>query len=472
MSHMRAHVLWVLVLASICICTPPALAAASAHYDMSVAVDYDAGSFTGQLRVEYPNATGVALSELFFRLFPNAMGIYGNASLRVIEARVEEQPIAAKTFVEDTVLLVPLSSPLAPDARIALTIEFEGSAEDWRDGPPSPYTYGLLTRSDNAMTLTAFYPILALYTEEGWSLDPVFEYGDALMSEASSYEMDLTIPAEITPVASGTLDGQVEESEFVTYHYTIEGARDFSVVLVDGYEQRAATTGDTALRAWFTPEKGEAAEIALDRASNAHALFSSLIGKLPYEEIDIVEVPMQHAAGVEFSGLILVSSVYTPNPRDVFYDVIISHEMAHQWFYGAVGNDIAEDPWLDESLATYLSYLYLDAFREPGVASGMFDQWQRAYERARADAPSVTITSPIYTFSQSSSYSSFVYSGGAVFLHAVRETIGDDLFFDALAFYYAENLGLIASPSDLIGAFEASCECRLTDLLRSFGFLP
>ena len=74
-------------------------------------------------------------------------------------------------------------------------------------------------------------------------------------------------PAEITPVASGTLDGQVEESEFVTYHYTIEGARDFSVVLVDGYEQRAATTGDTALRAWFTPEKGEAAEIALDRGA-------------------------------------------------------------------------------------------------------------------------------------------------------------------------------------------------------------
>lgn len=448
------------------------VASASPHYTMSVVVDYDAGSFTGDLRVEYQNTTGIELGELFFRLYPNAAGIYGNASVRITETFVDGQAVATEMFVEDTVLFVPLPEPLPPDAQVTVTIAFEGNAEDWLAGAPPSYAYGLLTRSAHALTLTAFYPILALYTEEGWSLDPVFEFGDALMSEASTYEVSLTIPAGITPVSSGTLSDEVQGDGSATYHYAVEGARDFSAVLLDGYEHQDAIVDGVTLRVWFTPEKGRAADITLDRASDALTLFGDLIGPIRFGEVELVEVPMQHAAGVEFSGLILVSSAYAEAPDDDFYDIIVSHEMAHQWFYAGVGNDITEDPWLDESLATYLSYLFLDAFVGSGVASGTLDQWVRSYDRARADSPDATIASPTYAFSGSSSYSAFVYGGGAVFVHAVREAIGDEPFFAALASYYAENLGRIATPADLIAAFEASCGCRLTDLLSAFGLRP
>ena len=442
------------------------------HYTMSVVVDYDAGSFTGDLRVEYQNTTGIELGELFFRLYPNAAGIYGNASVRVTETLVDGQAVATETFVEDTVLFVPLAEPLPPNAQVSVTIAFEGNADDWRAGAPPPYAYGLLTRSAQALTLTAFYPILALYTEEGWSLDPVFEFGDALMSEASTYEVSLTIPAGITPVSSGTLSDEVQGDGSTTYRYAVEGARDFSAVLLDGYERQDAIVDGVTLRVWFTPGKRRAADITLDRASDALTLFGDLIGPIRYAEVELVEVPLQHAAGVEFSGLILVSSAYAEAPDDAFYDIIVSHEMAHQWFYAGVGNNITEDPWLDESLATYLSYLFLDAFAGSTVASGTLDHWERSYETARANNPAATIASPTYAFSGSSSYSAFVYSGGAVFVHAVREAIGDGPFFAALASYYAEKLGCIATPADLIAAFEASCRCRLSDLLRAFGLHP
>ena len=447
-------------------------ASASPHYAMSVAVDYDSGSFSGDLRVQVQNSTGIDLGELFFRLYPNAPGIYGNASVRVTETLVDERAVATETFLEDTILFVPLPEPLPPGAQVAVTIAFEGDAEDWRAGAPSPHAYGLLTRSAQALTLTAFYPILALYTEEGWSLVPVFEHGDALMSEASTYEVSLTIPQGITPVTSGTLSGASREDGSVTYRYAVEGARDFSAVLLDGYEHQDATVGGVTLRVWFTPEKRRAAGITLDRASHALTLFSNLIGPIRYAEVELVEVPMQRAAGVEFSGLILVSSAYAEAPDDAFYDIIVSHEMAHQWFYAGVGSNIIEDPWLDESLATYLSYLFIEAFAGPGIASGTLDHWKRSYDRERANSPAATIASPIYAFSGSSSYSAFVYAGGAVFVHAVREAIGDEPFFNALASYYAENLGRIATPADLIAAFEASCGCQLSDLLRAFALSP
>ena len=441
----------------------------SPHYAMSVVVDYDAGSFAGDLRVEYRNNTGVGLGELFFRLYPNAAGIYGDASIRVTECLVDEQAVATETFVDGTVLFVPLPDPLPPDAQVTVTIAFEGNAEDWVSEAPPPLAYGLLTRSAQALTLTAFYPILALYTEEGWSLDPVFEFGDALMSEASTYDVSLTIPAGITLVSSGTLSDAVERDGSVTYRYAVEGARDFSAVLLDGYEHRDAVVDGVRLRVWFTPEKGRAADVTLDCASDALTLFGDLIGPIRYGEVELAEVPMQRAAGVEFSGLILISSAYAEAPDDTFYDIIVSHEMAHQWFYAGVGNDITEDPWLDESLATYLSYLFLDAFVGSRAASGTLDHWERSYGRARADNPAATMASPIYAFSRSSDYSALVYSGGALFVHAVRKAIGDGPFFAALASYYAENLGRIATPADLIGAFEASCGCRLTDLLSAHG---
>jgi hypothetical protein len=473
MLRTSAHVLPLLALLFTAAVTPLAVAADPPRYTMALVVDYDAGLLSGELRVEYRNATGTELGELFFRLYPNAPGIYGDASVRIIETLVDEQRVATETFSEETILFVPLPEPLLPDAMVTVTIAFESVAEDWPgDSAPSGLAYGLLTRSDRALTLTAFYPILALYTEEGWSLNPVFEFGDALTSEASTYEVILTAPVGITPVASGTLDEEVRGDTTVTYRYSAEEARDFSVVLLDGYGHWDTVVDGVTLRAWFRPQKGRAANITLDRASDALTLFTRLIGPLRYDEVELVEVPMQRAAGVEFSGLILVSSAYAANPEDAFYDIIISHEVAHQWFYSGVGNDIIEDPWLDESLATYLSYLFLDAFIGPDVASGTLTQWENSYEAARAGAPHAAIASPVYAFSQSSVYGAFVYSGGALFLHAVRGAIGDEAFFAALAAYYAENLGRIASPAALITAFEASCECRFPEILSEFGVRP
>jgi len=445
----------------------------SPSYEMTVAVDYDAGTYAGDLRVETTNVTGAPLGELFFRLYPNASGIYGGAALDVPEVRVGDRIVDTATYVDDTVLLVPLPDPLAPGESVAVSLAFEGWVDDWTAGAaPRPGTYGLLTRSDRAMTLTAFYPILAFATDEGWALDPVFSFGDALMSDASDYDVCVTVRSGLTPIASGVQEEAVETDGAVTYRFTIDGARDFSIVVVDGYEDQRHLIEDVTLRTWFTAAKARASSIALRHAADALALYEGLIGPIRFREVDIVEVPLQVAAGVEFSGLILVSSAYAERPLQTFFQIIVSHEMAHQWFYAGVGSDVTEDPWLDESFATYLSYLYLNAFAGSGVASATLEQWERAYERSRLAEPNLAIDSPLYAFQGSANYSGFVYSGGAVLLHAIRETIGDDAFFAALHSYYDRHLGGIAAPRDLIDAFETACACSLGELLETYDVDP
>jgi len=440
------------------------------HYQMHVAVDYDAGAYDGGMRLEYTNRTGASLGELFFRLYPNATGIYGDATLRVTETLVDGQVVETTMYVDDTVLYVPLPDSLAPDASVSVALTFEGSADDWTGAtPPDEDAYGLLTRSDHAMTMTAFYPILAIYSDEGWGLDPVLPFGDALMSAAASYDVTVTVPDGIEPVASGVRTEQSAADGTVTHRFTVDGARDFSLVLLDGYDQQTGGTDDVAMHAWFTPQRSRAGSIALRVAQDATVLYTARVGPMRYREVDLVEVPLQVAAGVEFSGLILIGSAYAERPLETFYAIIVSHEMAHQWFYAGVGNDPSEHPWLDESFATYFSYLSLDAFYGSRVADTTLRQWEQSYEQARRNGPDVSVGSPLYAFSGSATYSGYVYSGGALFLHAVREVLGDEAFFAALASYYERHLGRIVSPKDLIDSLETGCACDLTEVLDAYG---
>jgi hypothetical protein len=440
------------------------------HYAMDVAVNFVSGSVAGTLLLNYVNTTGIEQSEVFFRLYPNATYIYGGASLRVLTATVDGVSVEPQLYVDDTALMVPLADVLAPGeaTTIGLTFETKPSSRAPRT-QDQLFDYGILTKSEQTLVLSSFYPLLAPYTDEGWTIDPPFPFGDALSAETASYDVRLTVPPDVTLIATGTHGEPTDAGDAVTYHCTIDRARDFTVVLATGLPEQTASAGSTRLRARFAPEHAAAAERALEVGVTAVELFGLSIAPCPFDEIDIVEVPLSQVAGVEFSGLILVSTQYAGQPSARFYDVIVSHEIAHQWFYAGVGSDPIESPWLDESLATYLSYVFLEAAARPGEAAAELATWRRAYEQARSEHPDLAVNSPLYDFPDSSTYSAFVYSGGAVLLDTIRETIGDAAFFSALADYYAGHEHGFASGMDLFSAFEDACSCSLAPVRSDFG---
>jgi len=440
---------------------------------MDLSVEYEDGTVIGTVLVDYINATDFSQSELVFRLHPNATHIYGSASLRVLTATAGGAPADPLLFVEDTVLVVPLAEPLAPGGATSIGITFQATASSRSSRPQGDlFDYGIFTKTDRSLVLTSFYPILVPYTDEGWTVDAPLPFGDALTAEAASYDVRLTVASDLLPIATGTLVETSPGPESTMYRYTIDRARDFSIVLGTELREQSASIRATALRTWYTAEHAAAAQRALEVAAASLDLYALLIAPSPFDEIDIVEVPLNRVAGVEFSGLILVSSEYAAQPSATFYDIIISHEMAHQWFYAGVGNDPIAAPWLDESLATYLSYIFLEATARPGTADGEMAAWRRAYERARAEHPDLAIDRPLSDFPDSSTYSAFVYSGGAVLLDAIRREIGDTAFFAALAAYYEQYEHDLATGDALLTAFEEACACSLTSIRSDFGLVP
>jgi hypothetical protein len=434
-------------------------------YRMSLEVDGALGAFQGEVTVLWANSTGDELAEVCFRLYGNADSLYGSATIEIISASVGGDPAAPTLFAEDTVVLIALVHPLAPGETVDVRLEFRGRVADASAGFATETEYGLLTRSRDVVTLTGFYPILAPYTEEGWALDPVSSIGDPLFADAASYEVSVIVEPDVIviPTADGSsLDADGRRR----LEYSLTNLRDFSLAFVAGERSPLeASTNGVLLRSWFPARHAEAAAIALDRAQAAVEVYSALFGLLPYASIDIIEAPLQRAAGVECSGLFFVAAANASNPHDSFFDVIVSHEMAHQWFYAAVGNDPAEEPWLDEALATYASNIFLSTVVSAAAARAERASWDAAYGRARQAYPDLRASSPVYEFPNSDTYAAFVYSGGALELDALRLDVGDDAFFAAVAAYYASRRGAIATGTDLDDAFQRACGCRPASVL-------
>ena len=446
------------------------LAGQELTYDVRIDVDWQRGGFDGEATIDWRNDTGETLDELFFRIYANAYSIYGPARIDVNRVEVDGLSVEPVGYLGDTVLLVPLSVPLEAGQTISVRMSFSGKPADIRGRETDPdLGYGLLTRGETTLVLTAFHPILAPYTDEGWVLDPVVGHGDALFAETADYVVRVTVDGTPDAYATGDLVSAAERGMGKEYLFHATGARDFSLVLAEGLDVFEQSVDGGIVRAAFG--SAEAGQMAALRAAQSMRVFETRIGALPYREIELVEVPLHRVAGVELTGLILVSSAYAQSPNERFFSVIVTHEMAHQWFYAAIGNDLFEHPWLDEGLATYLSYVAIGEVIGESAEAEEMRASQAAYAWAAEQYPDLGIGSPLHRFPDSSVYSAFVYSGGATWCDAVRSLVGDDAFFAGLASYYETGIGRVAVPADLFGALEAACDCDLTGLFAAFGLL-
>ena len=101
--------------------------------------------------------------------------------------------------------------------------------------------------------------------------------------------------------------------------------------------------------------------------------------------------------------------------------------------------------WLNESFATYGQWLWLD---EIGLTT-IDESSESALAGRQFEGPSTAEPMPSTMFTFTS------YDGGATILHALRKTVGDDVFFDVLASWVADNDGESRTTDDFIAHAEA-----------------
>jgi aminopeptidase N len=134
---------------------------------------------------------------------------------------------------------------------------------------------------------------------------------------------------------------------------------------------------------------------------------------------------------------IYASIFFEPVPSDIgsLGDIVVVHELAHQWFGDSVGLARWRDIWLNEGFATYAEWLWME---HEGMADAPATIFADAYalppESPFWDLP-IGSPGPLHLFDQA------VYVRGAMTLQALRVRVGDAKFFEILRTWAATNAG-------------------------------
>jgi aminopeptidase N len=228
--------------------------------------------------------------------------------------------------------------------------------------------------------------------------------------------------------------------------------RDFMLVASADYLTSTMVVEDTLVTSYYLPEDAEGGQQALGYAADALELFSELFGPYPYAEFDLVETPTT-AGGIEYPGLVVIArQLY--NQTTGFFEFATVHETAHQWWYGLVGNDQVDEPWLDEALAQYSTTLYYERLKGPDAADAIRELYfERQYARIVEEGRDQPVGKPVRAYA-SDDYGPIVYGKGPLFFQALRDQVGDQLFLEILRTYLKRYEYGIATP----GGFLATAE--------------
>jgi hypothetical protein len=430
------------------------------HLDMELTEDMQ--HLAGLETVRYTNQEEVPLSEVYFRLFPNLAG----GETVISDVTVNGDPVEPTYELEESAMRVPFATPLAPGEQAVIQMKFAVQIPTSEGG-----NYGTFAYLDDILALAHFYPMIAVYDDEGWNIEIAPDIGDVIYADSSFYVVRITAPAAQTIVTSGVEVAREEQAEQQVLTIAAGPARDFYLAASERYALVSQTVGETTINSFAPPEMSAGAELALQQAVDAIESFNQRFGVYPYTEFDMLPISTQ-ALGIEYPGVVaILISLYNPRgqvagvPTPLMLEATIAHEVAHQWFYGLVGNDQIDEPWLDEALAQYATLVYYQDVYGPDGATGFHDSLEGRWNRVnRADIP---IGLPVRDYSPQE-YGAIVYGRGPLFLEALSERMGTDVFETFLSDYYLTFQWGIATSQDFQALAEQHCECDLTDLFEEW----
>jgi hypothetical protein len=424
--------------------------------------------------LSYTNSESVALDSLFFRLFPNGGASYGNGSLVVSEAKVGDQPVKTNLSLSNSVLEVQLPQVLQPGDQAQIGLSFAGTVPVDYGGERTD-AYGIYNYSEGVLALSGWYPILAVYDEAGWHLNPASPVGDSVFSEMAYYDVIITTSSDQVLAATGVQVNEKPVGDVTQYQYISGPARDFFIIASPEFKVKSQTVDGTKVNSFYLPGQEPGGTKGLDVGVESVQVYNDEFGQYPYTELDIIDAPMRNAGGVEFPGIVLIESSRYDDPENPVFINTVAHEVAHQWWYNLVGNDVIAEPWLDEALTTFSAGIYFEeVYGEEGY-QGIASYWQQSYDKVVQAGNDDQVTRSLTYFENSADperYGPVVYSKGALFFYNLRKEIGDRAFFSALQKYYRQLKYQVAAGEDLLMAFEDASGRQLDAFYQEWLYSP
>ena len=373
------------------------------RYDITATLDVAAGRLDAELQLTLTNESAFAIDHVNLGAVPRALGFFTLTGPVTVDG--DEVEVEWTTSIN---LRVPVDLAAGDRASIRLAFRLDVGR------PPDAFT-ARLSRENGVLSFGQWFPIVGPEHDVYGLGDPQISYS------ADAIRLELTTTTDL-PRDAVACPGLVAAPEGAGRSWRCESAdvRDFSFVVNPRFRLATRTVDDHEIRVYTETVSGAAtADLAADGLSRMEAAF----GDYPWPDLVLAEVGSGGGFSMEYPRMIHLT-------RDKVADAyVVYHEVAHQWFYGQVGNDQQREPWLDEAFADF-SARYLMGIGEDACSTRPVDSPVFAWEAGPTSGGDWT---------SCDGYFHAVFYQGTEFITAVRSAMGDETFFDAMREWVARN---------------------------------
>jgi hypothetical protein len=391
-------------------------------YRIGVKLNHEMRQLIGQQRLIWRNPSNDTIPDLWFHLYLNAFKspnttffkesggqLRGAAQgqdnwgwIQINSLKLEdgtdltgsmrfEQP-DDQNPEDQTVMRVPLPTPVPPGGTVTLDFIFTAQL---------PRVFARTGYFGDFYLVGQWFPKIGVYepagrrgrTAGGWNCHQFHAHSE-FYADFGRYVVEMTVPGSFTVGATGRRTAERKNGDgTATYTYEQEDIHDFAW---------AADPNFVVVRETFsaarevTPAEQERTATLLDRPIGEVALtdvditllmqpvhmpqaarhmravkaavkdFGLSYGRYPYATLTVVDPPEggEGAGGMEYPTFITGGTSrflnYRPLDTVLLPEQIAIHEFGHQFWYGLVANNEAEEAWLDEGITSYASARVID----------------------------------------------------------------------------------------------------------------
>ncbi len=386
---------------------PPSVAANQASYDVQsysliFRPDFGAETLDGQVHI--------VLTSLVAQLGEVCLDLYDNLGVTRVFTDFGEE--LAFTHAAD-VLTATLAQPLGVGESTAITVVYSGSPQ-----PSGFMGFDFMQTNSGASTLAT---LSEPYFARSWwpckdTPDDKAAVTVAAFAPTGKYVASNGKLLGLYPVPGGNYYTWREDYPISTYNVSL------AIADYEGWTETytSSVSGKSMpIEYRVFPQDRAAAEIDFQNTAAMMDLYESYFGEYPFidDKYGMAEFvwigAMEHQTMTSYGDFFLTG--------DQFYERIVGHELAHQWF----GNQLTvrdwNELWLHEGFATYAEALWLEA--RDGTAAYHAYMNKHSNDCCGFYGP---IVPPNNLFGDT------VYFKGAWVLHMLRRVVGDAAFFGAL----------------------------------------
>lgn len=485
-----------------------------ANYTINVSLNDQLHELSAFEKIEYINNSPDTLQFLYFHLWANAysnnntelanqlFSIYGrqklfndpelNGYIDSLDFKVNNQSVHWNLLEgQPDICIIILNEPILSGDTILITTPFHVKI-------PKGVT-SRLGHIGESYQISQWYPKPAVYDQSGWHQMSYQDQGE-FYSEFGSFDVSIILPENYIVGATGNLQNPKEiemlerlaadtswitniESEIAgfppssnktkTLRYKENQIHDFAWFadkrfhVLKGKVKLPDSGKEVNTWVMFTNEQADLWKNAIPYVNNAIWYFSKWNGDYPYTNFTAVQSALSAGDGMEYPGITVIGLA-----NDAYaLDEVIAHEIGHSWFYGVLGSNERQYPFMDEGItSTYEQRYTHELYPERKLWENNLKKLKLA-KFFHIDQMPAKLMQEIGWLSQARdnleqpvnlpadeyntlNYSLMIYNKAAMGFNYLRAYLGDSLFDTAMHDYYSEWQFKHPQPEDLREIFE------------------